>query len=89
VNGPIHCLHANERPAVCPCSSDCYCKARGCLTQTQAAPTVAGQMAGPATFAELEAIVAPLREQARQFEEFQRTWEPFLKGWRARSTPRR
>ncbi len=27
---PIYCEHANEMPATCPCSDDCYCKEHSC-----------------------------------------------------------
>jgi len=26
----MYCEHANECPVVCPCGSDCYCKAHSC-----------------------------------------------------------
>lgn len=33
---PIHCTHANEVPAVCPCSAPCYCHAHTCKDLEQA-----------------------------------------------------
>ena len=29
IPSPIHCEHANECPARCPCSTDCYCRVEG------------------------------------------------------------
>tara|TARA_Y100000034_G_C6857325_1_gene389794 strand:- start:516 stop:800 length:285 start_codon:yes stop_codon:yes gene_type:complete len=31
---PLYCNHANESPATCPCSNDCYCKVEGnCVSE--------------------------------------------------------
>ena len=38
----IFCMHANENPAVCRCSDDCYCKTHTCRERrnTMANPTI-------------------------------------------------